>query len=149
MRPSRGALSCFLVNTIKIKCLERTLALTLVALLCAVYVACTSCGGPGTPVTGGPGPTSGANDQSETAISVQGYGRQVITVTYNDGTGNDGKIVYTPTQRTVFGVGSSPIDGTCPGGCSTKLFIGPPECIGPIQDRSRRDQPEPTTVRSL
>ena len=102
MRPSRGALSCFLVNTIKIKCLERTLALTLVALLCAVYVACTSCGGPGTPVTGGPGPTSGANDQSETAISVQGYGRQVITVTYNDGTGNDGKIVYTPTQRTVF-----------------------------------------------
>jgi hypothetical protein len=76
--------------------------MVLVALSCGVHVACTSCGGPGTPVTGGQGQTGGA-EQSETAISVQGYGNNhVITVTYNDGTGNGGKIVYTPTQRTVY-----------------------------------------------
>lgn len=103
MRPFRGALSRCLQETIKLKYVERTLALSLVALFCGVYVACTSCGGPGTPVTGGQGPTGGGNDQSETAISAQGYGNnQVITVTYNDETGNAGKIVYTPTQRTVY-----------------------------------------------
>jgi hypothetical protein len=100
MQPFLGALSRFLQQTIQLKYAGRSLALALVALFCGVHIAC-SCGGPGTQVTGGKDQTGGGNDQSETAISVQGYGdKQTITVTYNDGTGNDGKIVYTPTQRT-------------------------------------------------
>ena len=100
---SLGAVPRFFQRTIKLSSLGRTLALALIAVCCVVHVACTSCGGPGTQVTGGQDQTGGGNDQSETAISVQGYGdQQTITVTYNDGTGNNGKIVYTPTQRTVF-----------------------------------------------
>src|SRR5258708_12446067 len=103
MQPSFRAFSRSFARTINLSYVKRTLALALVALFCAVHSACTSCGGPGTQVTGGQDQTGGGNDQSETAISVQGYGdKQVITVTYNDGTGNTGKIVYTPTQRTVF-----------------------------------------------
>ncbi len=103
MQPSFRVFSRSFAQTINLSYVKRTLALALVALFCVVHSACTSCGGPGTQVTGGQDQTGGGNDQSETAISVQGYGdKQVITVTYNDGTGNTGKIVYTPTQRTVF-----------------------------------------------
>jgi len=102
MRRFLGAIWHLLQGTIKLKRAQRTLGLAVVALFCGVHIGCTSCGGPGTPVTGGQDQTGGA-EQSETAISVQGYGdSRVITVTYNDATGNAGKIVYTATQRTVY-----------------------------------------------
>ena len=97
-----GAFVSLLEASSKQKNFLRILALLLVTCLCALFSACTSCGGPGNPVTGGKDGTDGA-EQSETAISVQGYGdHPVITVSYNDSTGNAGKIVYTSTQRTVY-----------------------------------------------
>jgi hypothetical protein len=90
-----------LLPTTPAKQLQRGMMLAIAALLCGVHVAC-SCDRPGDPVTGKDEQTSAA-EQSETAMSVQGLGDQrVITVSYNDTSGNNGKIVYTPTQRTVF-----------------------------------------------
>jgi hypothetical protein len=82
--------------------LLKALAIGVVFYIVLLSTGCTGCSSKGNPVTGTDGPTSGAG-QSETAISVQGYGdNTIITVTYNDETGNGPKIVYTSTQRTVY-----------------------------------------------
>ena len=80
--------------------LPKLLSVSLSFVLC---FGCAGCATKGTPVTGnGDQKTSGAG-QSETAISAQGSkDNSVITVTYNDETGNGSNIIYTQTTRTVY-----------------------------------------------
>jgi hypothetical protein len=53
--------------------------------------------------TGNPGDPTNNDDQNETSVAVSNFGTSAIaTMTYNDGTGNSGKIVYTQTTRQVY-----------------------------------------------
>ena len=79
--------------------MPKIVGLSLSFVLCSLYAGCAT---KGTPVTGNDSQTSGAG-QSETAVSTQGSAnKSVITVTYNDETGNGSNIVFTPTTRTVY-----------------------------------------------
>lgn len=67
-----------------------------VLLLALVHAGCNGCSTPSNSVTSGSGP-----GQSETAVAARDGG-SVITITYNDDSNNDGKIVYTSSNRTVY-----------------------------------------------
>ena len=72
-------------------------------ILLAFALLLAGCATTSVPATGEPGQgTTGGSEQSETAVNVSDFGgQQVITVAYNDGTGNDNKILYTATTREV------------------------------------------------
>jgi hypothetical protein len=100
MQPAQWVPFLRLAFSLRPRALPKTVGVSLSLVLCSLYAGCSSCATKGTPVTGNDGQTSVAT-QAETAISTQGSGNNsVITVTYNDVTGNGSNIVYTPTSRT-------------------------------------------------